>query len=180
MRVPLLLISFASAVMLAACSFNNVRSLPSVELPQAGRSVVVYGIAVKAASKFPRFGIAVDEYDIERQNISGDCLRFNRMNASVVSTIGSAGYFVFDVRPGHYVYSQFNGASIADRVGSSTAFVVPAGKVVYLGDFVFEEDNRVELHNSLEVMKKALNVTTEVLGTETMPVRNPKMFLCTP
>jgi hypothetical protein len=187
------------AMLLPGCALllNDVNSLSHVESPRSYRSVVIYGIETR--SGVPRFGVSFDEYDIERQRITGNCFRYNRMQARTPVRVGTMNYFVFDVAPGHYVYSA--GSNLEELftpdVEKSKAFLIPAGKTVYLGDFIWVkgqgrtglevrgdkivrvwEGNRIERRNSLEAMKKALHVSGEVVDAETVAVRSPGGVLC--
>jgi hypothetical protein len=75
----------------------------------------------------------LDEYDIKLQNISGNCLSFNKIEASVSSAVGKTMHFEFDVKPGYYICSIFNGAQSRDASLASQAFNVPEGAIVYVG-----------------------------------------------
>ena len=108
-RIVTLGFTVSIAIVLSACGLNNVRQLPNVQPPDSGRATVIYGLSADASWDFSRFGVELDEYDIKRHNISGNCLRFNRMEASVPSAVGKTMYFEFDVKPGYYIYSRFNG-----------------------------------------------------------------------
>jgi hypothetical protein len=85
------------------------------------------------------------------------------------------------VRPGHYVYSQFNGAYLS---GGTLRFEVPAGRTVYLGDFVATADQKIVLRrevNAVDRMRKsfpALRHDAQI--AEAKPSGNTGIFVCTP
>ena len=74
---------------------NAVRSLPAGETPHDERAVVVYGVKVEGLWKYPQFSVQLAEYDLAKQNITGNCFQFNRTEAFVASEPGEMQYFAF-------------------------------------------------------------------------------------
>ena len=144
---------------------------------KVGRAIVLYGIGVEGKSDYPRFGTGLDEYSLDQQSITGNCWRFNRMQESVTAIIGTRQYFLFDVEPGHYVYSGFNGARLRDS-GKVPAFEVPAGRIVYLGDFIYSDDGKVDIRRDLNRVRSYFK--EDVLLAESLLVPPPRLFLCMP
>lgn len=177
-------LSLIPALLLAAgCTLiNSVRPLPAGATPREGATVVVYGVGLQGTWAYPNLGIELDEYNLQTQAITGNCMQFTRMQASVPAAQGTTRYFAFDVAPGHYTYSPFNGAKYE---GASVAFEVPAGRVVYIGDFVYGKNQRIELQRDLASVRPAIMQALPELGSEivlakTVPVSLPKLFLCAP
>ena len=174
--------ALSSVVVFAGClllnDVNPVTIKSSHEpMPRADRAIVVYGIGVEGKSHYPGIGIGLDEYSIERQSITGDCWRFNRMQASVAAIAGTRQYFAFDVQPGHYVYSGFNGVRLRDRE-ETLAFEVPAGRLVYLGDFVYGDDGQVDLRRDFNGVPSYFN--QKIILANALSASPPKLFLCMP
>jgi hypothetical protein len=171
---------------LVGCTVNNARLLPTGGSVDSGRAIVVYGVQVEGDWAYPAFAVQLDEYSLKTQSATGDCLRFNRMEARVPSTPGPVRYVAFDVRPGAYVISPFTGAP---RAGGSrldtTAFLAPEGRIVYAGDFVYARNRTLEYRSDVGVLRKALaNALPDLKGAvapaDTVTVQAAKPFLCTP
>jgi hypothetical protein len=173
--VPVALILFSGCLLL-----NDVNQVTSFDYsrkePKPGRSLVVYGIGIEGKGPWSNhgFGVALDEYDIQEQGITGNCWRFNRMIASIVGIVGTRQYFMFDVQPGHYVYSGFNGP----HHRQTWVFEVPLGRVVYLGDFVLAEDGNVDLQRDRDGVASYFKGETVLASTTT--VSQLRLFLCAP
>jgi hypothetical protein len=149
------------------------------------RAIVVYGVSIEGAWDYPRGVIFLDEYSVERQAITGHCWRFNRMKASVAPVPGKLEYFVFDVEPGHYVYSRFSSAINPLRNRNVEAYAVSAGRITYIGDFIYARDKAVDVRRDLDAAKTALKqlypgIKGEFVLADALPVSAPTMFLCAP
>jgi hypothetical protein len=172
----------AGLLFVSGCTINSTVRSPAGALTNEARAVVVYGVKVEGVWKYEGFAIQLAEYDMARADISGNCFRFNRTEAVVPPGPGEVTYFAFEVAPGHYVYSPFNGALLA---GDVQAFDVPAGKTVYIGDFIFTENHDVVLARHLEDKNSAIHaalpaVSTSLALANASPVAAPHGFLCTP
>ena len=174
------------STLLVGCVLNNVKPLPNGSFVGEGRAIVVYGVRVESNLDwaFPKFGVQLDEYDTKNQT-AGNCFQFNKLEAVVPSTPGATTYFAFDVSPGTYVYSVFNGAPLAyDSQQDAQAFVAIAGRIVYVGDFILQH-RRVVVRRDLDAFKKELgkslpDLKGEIFLAEATVVKQPKPFLCTP
>jgi len=166
----------------AGCTLNSVKDLPAGGTPAGNRSVLVYGVKMEGQWRYPGFTTQLAEYDVAKQNITGNCLSFNRTEATLPSAPGTVKYFAFDVPPGHYVYSPFNGAQFE---GDFLAFEAPAGKSVYVGDFVFQKNEVVALARNWDGVKSAVDrdlpeLKNAISLASTAVAKRPQMFLCTP
>lgn len=162
---------------------NNVVQIDETKVaaPDINHSVVIFGIGVEGAWEYPRFGVVLDEYDIERQSITGNCWRYNKMQASVPKDSRTVRLFAFEVEPGYYSFSGFNPVML---IGPN-AFSAPAGQIVYLGDFIYTGDRTIVLRSSedaiqRELLKEDPSLANKVTLAKTFSVAAPEMFLCTP
>jgi len=182
MRSAQLVTSFTFVLLLSGCLLNDVSMLSRGSVaPDPERAVVIYGLGVEGNWRSPKFAVQLDEYDVERQRITGNCSRFNRMQTSVLGTPGPVEHFVFDVRPGNYVYSQFNGVGLS---GGAVRFEVPAGQTVYLGDFMATRDQKVVLRRDADTvagLRKSFPVLHhDLLIAEPKSSGNTGVFVCMP
>lgn len=176
------------AALIALCSVTGCMLLNDtlrladdmVLAPTRDRAVVVFGIAVEGAWNYPEFGVVIDEYNLEKKAITGNCWRYNRVHASVPKSSATVQLFAFDVAPGYYIFSAFN----VVRFRGDNTFFVPEGKVVYLGEFVYTADGTVVLRHrdaktASVLTKKFPNLKENIVLAESR-VGVPTMFLCTP
>jgi hypothetical protein len=171
-----------AAVLASGCTLSSTVPLEAGGAPRAGHAVIVYGVGVEGQWPYARYAVQLAEYSLERQAITGNCFRFNRVDAAVPSAPAGIRYFAFDVAPGSWVYSPMNGAQFD---GDPVAFRVPAGQAVYLGDFIYGKNGRVtrtgDLGAERDAIRRALPaVPADLAPAATVPVAAPKPFLCTP
>lgn len=187
MRRTLLLPHLMSIFLLASLpgcmTLNSVVRIQETELaaPDINRSMVVFGVGVEGIWEHPQFAVVLDEYDIGLQSITGNCWRYNKMEASVPKDSRAVQRFAFEVKPGHYSFSGFNPTKL---VGPN-AFSVPAGQVVYLGDFIYSDEHTVVLRRNGDTtnneLLKGFPVTTDKITlAEAISVVAPQKFLCAP
>ncbi len=167
---------------MAGCTLNSAQHLPTGSAVRGERAILIYGLGVQGDWEHPRFGVTLDEYNVQSQNITGDCWRYNRTDASIPSAHGPVKYFAFDVAPGYYVYSAFNGSPLESE---TPAFFAPVGKITYIGDFIFSQNQNVVVLRNIDTLKKNLgkslpNIKGEIHLAESMPVQRPRAFLCMP
>jgi hypothetical protein len=152
------------------------------------RSLVIIGLSVESIESsynFPKVGIGFDEYDATNQKITGNCWRYNNIDASVSTTPDKIRYFIFDVPNGTYSYSGFNSVRLQTQDSKTLAFLAPAGKVVYLGDFIRTNKKRFEMRHNLEyatyeLKKRYPEFKGKLVIADSFPIPPPRMFLCTP
>ena len=168
---------------LAGCVVNDVKPLgASVSAVQADHAIVVVGVTLRAAWAYPRFGVTLDQYDTRTQAITGNCLAYNRLEASVPATPASTRFLAFDVPAGHYIYSAFNGGSLA---GNDRAFQVLPGHAVYVGNFVLGEGGVVTLRSDLAENRAAIaqalpNVPASLETAAASAALPARPFMCAP
>ena len=183
-RASQLLLSIFLIAGLSGCMLlNSVVQIHETKaaVPDINRSVVVFGIGVEGAWEYPRFAVVLDEYDIERQSITGNCWRYNKMQASVPKDSKTVRLFAFEVEPGYYSFSGFNPVKL---VGPG-AFSAPAGQIVYLGDFIYTGERTIVLRRSddaiqRELLKEHPSLADKITLAKAISVAALKMFLCTP
>lgn len=171
-----------SLVLSGCASVNSVRPLPHGGEPRPGQAVLVYGIQAQGKWTAPRWSVSLDEYDIERQRITGNCWRFNRTTADVASVASGAQYFAFDVPAGQYAFSGFN----QPQMKTPLAFIAPEGRTVFAGTFVYTNQGQVEIRRDVEAARQLIQeqlpgVSREIetAATESLSVA-PRAFLCGP
>jgi hypothetical protein len=174
--------AMSMSVLLGGCVVNSTVPLAAGGTPDADRAVIVYGVRVDGQWPYPRYTVQLAEYSLERQAITGDCFRFNRTEATVPSAPAGIRYFAFQTAPGSYVYSPMNGAQLH---GDPVAFRVPAGRAVYIGDFIYGKDGHVTLAGNLAAERAAIRhdlpaLPPDLAPAETVTVAAPRPFLCTP
>lgn len=170
------------ALLAGGCTLGASVPLVNGGAPGAGRAVIVYGVGVEGRWPYGRYTVQLAEYSLERQAITGNCFRFNRTDATVPVTPAGIRYFAFDAAPGSYVYSPMNGAQLD---GSPVAFRAPAGRAVYIGDFIYGKNGRVTLAGNLEAERAAIRQVLPALpdGLVTaaaVTVAAPRPFMCIP
>jgi hypothetical protein len=181
-RVAQFLLLSIFLLLLAGCAFNSVKPLTFGAPISEGHTVIIYGVGVEEKWAYPRFGVHLEEYSVKSQSSTGNCFRFNRAEASVASTAVGTQYFAFEVPPGHYVYSAFNGAPL--RLDTQ-AFTAPEGRIVYIGDFIYSEEKTVLFRRNFDALATAMgpslpNLNAKVSIAEMVPAQRPRFFLCAP
>jgi len=181
----------AAILILQSCALlNSTDRLWDGDTPFFNRTTIVYGVDVDVEGrwrltdvhwKYRTFGISVDEYDIEKQKITGNCWRYNHAQAIVSVDVPMPQYFAFDVPAGYYVQGAFN----SPKVEPSIAFAAPKGRVVYIGTFVYSKNRTLELNRDLEKAKNQIysalpRLPKNIELADTVPVKPPYGFLCGP
>jgi len=169
---------------------NSTEHLLDGNTPFFNRATVVYGVDVDVEGrwrltdvhwKHRTFGISLDEYNLEKQEITGNCWRYNKTNAIVSVDVPMPQYFAFDVPAGYYVHGAFDWP----KIKPSIAFSVPKGKVIYIGTFVYSKNKTLELHRDLEKDKSQIysalpKLPKNIELADAVPVKPPNGFLCGP
>ena len=171
--------SLAACLALVGCGMNFVEGLPQGGAPTEGSSVVVYGLRV--AGKQPSFSMSLDAYNPANESADGNCFRWDRMRASILSGTTGTHYFSFLVRPGHYVYSPHQ----RPMKGPLLSFKAEPAATVFIGEFVLTPSNEVELFRDLAASKyqllAALPKTDPNLAlAQITPTNGVRLFLCGP
>ena len=175
-------VQFLLAIIVAICSgclgLNDVKpiGLAFKGMPPADRAYVIVGLSVEP-TQLKRldymFSISVAEYSVERQDITGNCWRYNLMYPSVPPFGGTREYFAYDVKPGYYAVLDMLGASEKQ----SLAFEVPAGRIVYLGEFTLTSSHGISLNRDPSVVRGHFP-GREVLLADTREVLRPHGAVC--
>lgn len=168
---------------LTGCVVNAVKPLDaSASEVRSGNAIVVVGVTMDGPWSHRQFGVILDQYDFDRQRITGDCFSYNRLEANVPAAPAPTRFFAFDVPAGHYIYSAFNGGTFA---GNDQAFQALPGHAVYIGDFSLGDNGIVTLRRDLAGNRSAiaqalplLPATLELAPTATVLPARP--FMCTP
>jgi hypothetical protein len=183
--------SLAIILSLQGCLLlNSTERLWDGDTPFLNRTTIVYGVDVNADARWrwldvnrthKTFGISLDEYNLEKQVITGNCWRYNKAEALVSSDFAMPQYFAFDVPAGYYVHGAFNWP----KIEPSIAFFAPKGRVVYIGTFVYTKNMMVELHRDLEKEKIQIysalpKLPQNIELADTVSVTPPRGFLCAP
>jgi hypothetical protein len=176
-------IVLAATSVLAGCIVNQTKSYGGNPFAvRDDQAIVVVGITLEEPWPYPRFGVVLDRYDLARQEATGNCFTYDRIEARVPATPGATQFLAFEAPAGHYVYSPFNGAKFSRR---DLAFGVPAGHAVYVGDFVLGEGGEVTLRSDLAAQRSAIaqalpRLPADLEAAATVAVAPAKGFLCTP
>ncbi|HUC66706.1 MAG TPA: hypothetical protein VMA53_14810 [Stellaceae bacterium] len=172
---------------------NDVRQIEPndwIDIPR-DRAVIVYGVADQG--KWPREGIAVtlDEYSMERHQIAFSCFLYNHADAVLAAGTAEVHYFVFRVPPGYYIDGIINPTPVAEPY-ASMAFEAPAGRIVYIGDFVnvteaagADAEETFEFRRNLDAARTALKSYKALHGELTLANgvrvdRGPMPYPCMP
>jgi hypothetical protein len=171
---------------LPGCLQNAVHSVTEARQmsPDSAHAIVVIGIGLDAAWPFAGFSLALDEYSVEKQDITGNCFRYNHIAATLPSSPANVTYFAYKVPPGTYVYSSFNANAHLVRSAVGSAFIAPPGRTVYFGDYVFVGNRTVEFRSDIAAARlgiRALLARGVVLEqAEPTTASHVHGFMCTP
>ncbi len=148
--------------------------------PSSDRALVIVGVGLEGDWGYPKFPVRFIEYDMARKTTVGNCWRWNRLEAATSKQIE---YFFFDVAPGYYAGS--GGNTVVRGETSPLVFEVPAGRIVYLGDFIYARDQKIDLRRNVKAATEAMknspaSAGSEVVVAKAVPVPALQMFVCTP
>lgn len=106
---------------------------PSQAIPPGhNRAIVVVGAAAEGDWRPRPLTIQLYEYGMDRQSITGNCWRWNKLEATADGMRDGVEYFAFDVAPGFYaggVSAQFahSGTVVAKAVPGPTLHMFVCG-----------------------------------------------------
>lgn len=119
---------FVATSALTGCGVNAVKPFDgSASEVRSDHAVVVVGVTISGSWAHEQFGVILDQYDVNKQLITGDCFHYDRLEALVPATPAPTRFLAFDVPSGNYIYSAFNGATFA---GNDQAFQALPGHAV--------------------------------------------------
>jgi hypothetical protein len=169
----------------SGCLLNSVRAITTAPRwrPDSGHTIVVIGIGLDATWPYKEFQLTFPEYSVEKQGISGNCFRYNRIEATRPSIPINVTYLAFEVSANVYVYLDNPNLPLAPSpIGH--AFKAPPGASVYFGDYVLTGNKTVEFRRDINAAragaKKLLprGAVLELAESTTAP--DAHMFMCTP
>ncbi|KQV88911.1 hypothetical protein [Pelomonas sp. Root1237] len=176
-------LALAATGWLTGCVINAAKPYDGAALdPHGERAIAVVGVTVDRPWRFERFGVVLDQYDVTQQKITGNCFSYNRIEVNAPGVPGPTRFFAFDVPPGPYIYSAFNGGRFAAK---DQAFLLPAGRAMYIGNFVLGDNDSVTLRRDTAQDRAALaqalpKLVAQMETTPTVAATAAKPFLCTP
>jgi hypothetical protein len=184
--VPQWIALLVACVVIPGCLLNSVHQLKSAPRtkPDAAHAIVVIGVSVAVAWPYPEFPLSLDEYSIEKRDITGNCFHYNRIDAVGPSSPTKVTYFAYEVPAGTYVYSRRNANATLDPPVMGSAFVAPGGSTVYFGDYVFVGNQTVRFRRDIETARSGIrallpgNAVLEPAEPIATALTHP--FLCTP
>jgi hypothetical protein len=171
---------------ISGCLLNSVHPIKHAhsEKPDATHAIVVIGIGLDVPWPYKEFSPVFDEYSLEKQNLTGNCFIYNRIEATRSSTPAPVSYFVFEVPASAYVYSDRNANARLPPSPNASGFIAAAGKTVYVGDYVLVGTQSVELRRNLEAARDATKrlIPHRAVLEAAQAVTPPRGhgFLCTP
>jgi hypothetical protein len=143
----------------------------------------VIGMGIEAARPSAEFEFDFAEYSIQRQSITGNCFRYNRIAVKTSSSPAKITYLAFKVPANAYVYVG-NPNRPLEPSATGRAFNAPAGAILYFGDYIFKENNTVEFRRDIDAARtstKQLLPRAAVLElAESITAPGARMVLCTP
>jgi len=136
-----------TCAIIPGCLLNSVHPITTAPRarPDALHAIVVIG--VKDSS------VILDEYSAKKQDITGNCYHYNRIEATNPSSPGKVTYLAYEVPAGTYVYGRRNGAASLDPPVLGSGFIAPAGKTVYFGDYISVGHNTVQFRRDIEAAR---------------------------
>ncbi|WP_457393267.1 hypothetical protein [Roseateles sp. P5_E1] len=181
-------LALAATGWLTGCVINAAKPYDGAALdPHGERAIAVVGVTVDRPWRFERFGVVLDQYDVTQQKITGNCFSYNRIEAGAPGVAGPTRFFAFEVPAGHYIYSAFNRSNEvggAQFPEGNRAFHLPAGRAVYIGNFVLDKDtitlrrDTAEARAALKQTLPKLAAQVEIAAAVTAAPARP--FMCTP
>src|ERR1700690_3958588 len=63
-----------------ADAWHQISKAPQ-QKPDSSHAIVVIGIGLDVSPPFPEFVVTFDEYSVEKRAITGNCFRYNRIDA---------------------------------------------------------------------------------------------------
>ena len=176
-------LAFVATSPLAGCVANAVKPLDSsASAVRSDHAIVIVGVTASGPWAHPQFGVILDQYDVNKQSIAGDCFSYDRLEAVVPAAAASTRFFAFEAPSGYYIYSAFNSATL---VGNDQAFQALPGHAVYVGNFLLGDDGVVTLKRDLAENRSAIAqalpqapATLEMAPAVTVVPARP--FMCAP
>jgi hypothetical protein len=170
------------------CLLNSVHSIgraPRTK-PDRAHAIVVIGMGLDVTWPYSEFNLTFPEYSVEKQSITGNCIHYNRIEATRPSIPAKVTYLAFEVPANAYVY--LSPLDIVDTHQAPSpighAFMAPPGATVYFGDYVFVGNKTVEFRRDINAARAAArellphDAVLELAESTAAP--GARMFICTP
>jgi hypothetical protein len=167
------------------CLLNSVRQITRAPhtKPDAAHAIVVIGIGLDATWPYTGFQLTLAEYSLEKQEITGNCFHYNRIDASRPSTPAKVMYFAFEVPANAYAYLDNSNLTVAPSQ-SRQAFIAPPGATVYFGDYILVGNQTLEFREDIAAARagtQALLPRNTILEPAVQAsIAHAHPFLCTP
>lgn len=173
---------------------NSVRDADMARLnPKAKNAIIV--VAIRSEVKpLSRWAVVTLSHFKPAINSAGDCGTYDRAETRLAPETPGTVYAAFEVPPGTWVFNYLNDTSEDTHPhsykGTFPAFIAPAGKATYIGEFVltshsnhegsFFERGTFRLERDLAAAKAALGPAADLLElAETAPDPDYRPIFCT-
>lgn len=177
-KIRQLITLLATCASIPGCLLNSVHPITTAPRTRSDAAHAIVVIGVKDSS------VILDEYSVKKQDITGNCYHYNRIEATSPSSPGKVTYFAYEVPVGTYVYSRRNVAASLDPPALGSGFIAPAAKTVYFGDYISVGHNTVEFRRDIDAARlggQGLLPPGAVLeSAEPTKTTLSHPFLCTP
>lgn len=171
---------------LAGCLMNSVHRLDARarRLPDSAHAIVVIGVGLEVPWPHAEFEVTLAEYSAAKGAITGNCFRYNRIEAARSSIPGPLTYFAFEVPANVYVFLDNHLDARLKEPFPGGAFVAPPKSVVYFGDYVLIDANTIEFRQNTDAArtgaKALIPFGAEVKTANSTVASGVHMFVCTP
>jgi hypothetical protein len=175
----------AVCAVIPGCLLNSVQSITSVPRtkPDTGHAIVVIGIGLDVMWPYKEFQLTWAEYSVENQSITGNCFRYNRIDATRQSIPAKVTYLAFEVPANVYGYLDNPNVPLASSP-TGRAFKAPPGATVYFGDYVFLGNKTIEFRQDIAAARVGARALlprdTPLEPAEQTTVTHVHGPLCTP
>ncbi len=146
---------FFACALITGCLLNSVHSITTAPRtkPDSAHAIVVIGVGLDVAWPYTEFALTLDEYSVEKQNITGNCFHYNRIDVTRPSTPANVTYLAYEVPANAYVYSGRNANAALAPSSMGHAFIASPGATVYFGDYVFAGNQTVEFRRDINAAR---------------------------
>ena len=179
-------IALLASMVIPGCLLNSVHPITRAPRtkPDAAHAIVVIGIGLDVAWPYTEFPLILDEYSVEKQNITGNCFHYNRIETIRPSVPAKVTYLAYEVPASAYVYSGRNANATLAPSSMGRAFIAPPGATVYFGDYVFVGNKTVEFRRDIDAARSGtrslLSRDTVLEPAEPTTAAHAPPLLCTP
>jgi hypothetical protein len=178
--------SLVACAVIPGCLLNSVHQITTAPRtkPDPAHAIVVIGVGLDVMWPYTEFTLTLDEYSVEKQNITGGCFHYNRIDATRPSTPANVTYLAYEVPANAYVYSGRNANATLASSTMGRAFIAPGGATVYFGDYVLVGSKSVEFRRDIGAARsgaRSLLPRDAVLEpAESTTAAHAPPLLCTP